>query len=110
MVKKIFFASLSFLGWILSPFTWWNDTFINLPLAYLLASIINKFMPRNFPAVFLISYWFTNILGIVLMYVGAQQLTARELLKTKRKALFTTLIIYSVISLVLIEFNIIRPF
>lgn len=110
MLKRIFFAVLSFAGWILSPFTWWNDTFVNLPLAYIFASVIHKLVPHKFLAVFLISYWFTNILGIVLMYVGAEHLAAKRLLKGKRGTLLATLLLYSIISALLIKFNIIRPF
>ena len=110
MLKRIIFAALSFIGWILSPFTWWNDTFVNLPLAYILASVINKLVPHKFLATFLISYWFTNILGIILMYVGAEHLATKELFKAKRRTLLATLLLYSIISALLIKFNIIKPF
>jgi len=109
-VKKIFFASLSFLGWVLSPFTWWNDAFVNLPLAYLSANVINRALPRSFPAAFLITYWFTNVLGIALMYIGAGSLYAKGLIKNKRRLLLNTLIIYSIISAFLIRLGILKPF
>ncbi len=110
MLKKIFYAIISFVGWMLSPFTWWNDSFVNLPLAYIAASLINRVLPRAFLASFIISYWATNILGIALMYIGAERITTQERLKKGRVALLATLIIYSVVFVLLVKFKIIKPF
>jgi hypothetical protein len=118
MIKKIFFAGLSFLGWILSPFTWWNDAFVNLPLSYLAASFINRSSAYSFLYAFLISYWLTNVLGIVLMYVGASGISlgfaerraAKGLIKNKIWVLVTTITIYSIIAAFIIRLGIVRPF
>ena len=110
MLKKIFFAGLTFLGWILSPFTWWNDTFVNLPLAYVSASFFTKFFPGAFLAVFLIFYWLTNFLGILLMYIGAGGLSPKWLLRNKILYVLITVAVYSIISGVLIGSKIIKPF
>jgi len=110
MLKKIFFAAVSFIGWILSPFTWWNDAFVNLPIAYLSANIINRLFANSFLSVFLVSYWLTNILGIVLMYVGASGLSPKGLLKNSFRAVLIAIIVYSVISAFLIWVKVIKPF
>lgn len=106
MLKKIFFSIIAFTGWLLSPFTWWNDAFVNLPLAYLGANLMNKLLPKSFAPAFLISYWLTNVLGIALMHVGVKQGAAKD-----RGCRFSWIIIliYSIISAFLIGFKIIRP-
>lgn len=29
--RRLFKAFIFFIGWILSPLTWWNDAFVNMP-------------------------------------------------------------------------------
>ena len=65
---------LGVLGFILSPFSWWNDLFVNIPLAYLVAlpfSLINRDL--LLPAL-VIGYWLTNIIGLVLLQSGVRRL------------------------------------
>jgi hypothetical protein len=95
---------------MLSPFTWWNDTFINLPLAYITANILNKTFPRGFLCAFLAAYWLTNLVGIILMYVGARGLAPRGLIKDKFHVILITIALYSIIFGFLIKLGIIRPF
>jgi hypothetical protein len=52
-----------FLGWMLSPATWWDDAFVNIPIAYLLASLVAWAGPRTFLVAFIVFYWGTNLLG-----------------------------------------------
>ncbi|MFH1046149.1 MAG: hypothetical protein V1727_04205 [Candidatus Omnitrophota bacterium] len=63
-----------FLGWLLSPFTWWNDALVNLPLSYLMASVIFHYTHLPFRWLVLGSYWLTNIVGLLLMYFGGKHL------------------------------------
>ncbi|MBI4336152.1 MAG: hypothetical protein HY589_05800 [Candidatus Omnitrophica bacterium] len=109
-MKKIFFLIVGFIGWILSPLTWWNDSFVNLPLAYLLGSALSKISRRGFLTAFLVSYWLTNVLGILLMFAGAYGMSAKGLLKDRLRAILITILVYSVISAILVSLNIIRPF
>jgi hypothetical protein len=94
----------------LSPFSWWNDFFINLPLAYVAANFLNRNFPDAFLKVFLVSYWITNFLGIMLMYAGASGLYPKHLLRDKIWAIITTVIVYSIAASLLIWLKIIRPF
>jgi hypothetical protein len=34
--KKIVGAVVAALGFVLSPLSWWNDLFVNIPIAYFL--------------------------------------------------------------------------
>jgi hypothetical protein len=50
--------------------SWWNDLYVNLPLAYLLASISCAVDSKCFLPVLTVAYWLTNVLGLVLLHVG----------------------------------------
>lgn len=98
---------LFFIGWLLSPFTTWNDIFINIPLAYLAASLFFKIFPNNFALQVIIFYWLSNGLGLLLMYT-----TGRNVLKEKRlsfRSILSTLLIYSIILFLLDKFVNLRP-
>jgi hypothetical protein len=96
-----------FLGWLLSPLTTWNDVFINIPLAYLAASLFFKVFHGNFAFQVIVFYWLSNGLGILLMYTAG-----RNVLKEKRlsfKSVLTTLLIYSIVLFLLDKFIVLRP-
>ncbi|WFO74979.1 hypothetical protein J4526_07875 [Desulfurococcaceae archaeon MEX13E-LK6-19] len=60
------------IGYILSPLSWWNDAVVNIPLSYVIASILTLFFGRDlFPLLFVGAYLFTNVLGFLLMHVAA---------------------------------------
>jgi len=99
---------LFLIGWLLSPLTTWNDAFINIPLAYLAASLFFKIFPRDFALQVIIFYWLSNGIGLALMYV-----TGRNVLKEKRlsfKSILVTLLIYSIVLFLLDKFITLRPF
>ena len=110
-MKKTFTRTLFFIGWMLSPFTFWNDTFVNIPLAYLAASILNNFLRMRFIVLVLICYWATNIIGLAIMYATGKSILAqgrgalRELAK-----LALTMAVYSAILIFLSYIGIIKPF
>ncbi len=56
------------VGYLLSPLSWWNDFFINLPIAYLIGIGMSLFQRRLFAPGMIIGYWFTNLLGLYLIY------------------------------------------
>ena len=98
---------LFLIGWLLSPLTTWNDVFINIPLAYICASLFFKIAPVNFPLQVIIFYWLSNALGIMLMYA-----TGRNVIREKTfsfKNVLVTLLIYSIILFLLDKFVALRP-
>ena len=60
------------LGYILSPLSWWNDSFINIPIAYLFSMPFTLLNKRFFLPSFILGYWISNILGLVLMHKGVK--------------------------------------
>ncbi len=81
-LKKALRAFIGFVGFMLSPFTPWNDAFVNVPLAIALAVPLSAFLP--YPLAYALSYAFTDILGIALMVAAGKgiRLTKRDLLET----------------------------
>jgi hypothetical protein len=111
MIKKIISRLVFFIGWLLSPFTTWNDVFINIPLAYLCASLLYKAMGKplvgNFAITIIVMYWATNGLGVLLMY-----LAGRNVIKEKSfnfRSVLTTLLAYSIALFLMDKFIALRP-
>lgn len=102
MLKKISNGIIFYIGWVLSPLTWWNDQFVNIPLSYLLANLLLSIFPLQFKWLVIISYYFTNLLGILFMYLGGRNLiiSFRDKVKALLIMLFF-LVIYTGIMLYL---------
>ncbi len=102
---------LFIIGWILSPFTWWNDVLINIPISYLLASLTSYFLPKFFVHSVVIYYWLTNILGIFLMFKAGKELIRQKKINLKT-IIFTiiSMVIYSIILIIFERMSFIKPF
>jgi hypothetical protein len=59
------------MGYLLSPLCWWNDLVFNLPIAYLLGHFCNWVYPGSFLPGAIGGYWLSNIIGILMMQLGA---------------------------------------
>lgn len=69
---------LGLIGFLLSPLSWWNDLFVNVPLALAFAWLVSLPFPRAFAVTFVVAYWLTNVLGFVLMHKGAKEMLSDE--------------------------------
>ena len=117
-IKGFFYRSIFFLGWILSPLTFWNDSFVNIPLAYLCASLVfglahfdaRTSVKVDFLFLVLVFYWLTNILGLVIMFLSGRQMARGEAF-TKQALLKTvlTILIYSIILVILGNIGVLKP-
>lgn len=105
-MKRIINGVIIFIGLMLSPVTWWNDGFVNIPISYLFSCVVVHFLPRLFPISFLLFYWLTNLLGIYLLYIGGGGIIKARISGRKQ---VVTVAIYSIIILVLSIYGIIRP-
>jgi hypothetical protein len=61
---------LSWAGYILSPLSFWNDAFVNLPIAYAIGLLFGAFSRKFFLPGMIFGYWLSNILGFVLLHKG----------------------------------------
>ncbi|MBF0106039.1 MAG: hypothetical protein HQM16_12015 [Deltaproteobacteria bacterium] len=109
-VARYSFATAAFLiGFILSPLTWWNDMVVNVPIAWVLASVL----PSSwFKPAFIVSYWFTNILGLMMMHISGSVVIRKKVDAFSRGAFwklagFSTL--YSLLFWLLMALGMIRP-
>jgi hypothetical protein len=78
LFKKLRGGALMGIGYMLSPLSWWNDIFFNLPIAlvfgYGLTWInLDWFLPGT-----IVGYWLSNVLGIVMMQFGAVDMFLAE--------------------------------
>jgi hypothetical protein len=111
--RKVSGGILAVVGYMLSPLSWWNDMLVNVPLALVFAWIVSAFYKPAFSAAVVIGYWLTNVLGLVLMHKGAQQVLSNEDKKYSLRELLWDVIIsllYTLVIVALLEFGFLRPF
>jgi hypothetical protein len=109
MLKKLRGGVFVGIGYMLSPLSWWNDLFFNLPIALLFGYAVRLINPGWFLPGTLIGYWLSNVLGILMMQFGAMDMfLADEKRNTKRDVLIglggSTL--YTLIVVALVYFHV----
>ncbi len=100
------------IGFMLSPLSWWNDLFVNLPLALAFAWVASFFYKPAFEACVILGYWLTNILGLVLMQKGAQKMLSKKERKYSRRDLlrdFAISLLYTGLILLLLKVGVLKP-
>nr|WP_238553694.1 hypothetical protein [Fortiea contorta] len=110
ILKKVRGGLLLVIGFLLSPMSWWNDLIFNLPVAYGFGYLCSLISPNLLIPCSIIGYWLSNIVGILLMQLGLQEVVQGE---PKQRNLKKELImglasstIYTLVILVLIHFHI----
>lgn len=123
-VKKIFKLNviklkiksfiIAAIGFILSPLSWWNDIFVNIPLAYLFALPFGYISESYFLPSMVVGYWITNIIGFIMLHIGLIGIFKKGQEKYTKKQFIKDIIvsvIYTLIVILLIRLNILRlPF
>ncbi|KAF0180384.1 MAG: hypothetical protein FD161_814 [Limisphaerales bacterium] len=110
--RKLSGGTLAFIGFLLSPLSWWNDLFVNVPLALAFAWLVSLFWPAVFGASFVLGYWLTNILGLVLMQKGAQQALSGEPKPYTRRQLAGDIgisLAYTLLIIALVKHGVLKP-
>ena len=110
---KIGGGLLAFIGYMLSPLSWWNDMFVNVPLALVFAWIVSAFYKPAFGPALVLGYWLTNVLGFILMHKGAQSLLSKEERKYSRRDLLKDICIsflYTALIVALVKWGVLKPF
>jgi hypothetical protein len=104
---------LAFIGFMLSPLSWWNDLFVNVPLAAGAAWLVTLVYPSAFQVSAVVAYWLTNVLGLVLLHKGAQQALRPEAPRpNRRRELILDVgvsLAYTLLILLLIKQGILQP-
>ena len=103
---------LAAIGFMLSPLSWWNDAFVNIPLALGFAWLVSYLYPPAFTASLIVGYWLTNVLGLVLLHRGARKMLSEKPAVDLRRELLVDVIvslIYTGVIVVLVRQEILKP-
>jgi len=102
--RRIKGGILATIGYILSPLSWWNDLFINIPLAYVFALPFGFVSKNLFLPAMIVGYWITNIIGFILMHHGVVGLLSKETKKYTRKELMKDIIVSIIYTIIVAIF------
>ncbi len=97
------------IGYLLSPLSWWNDAALNIPLAWICASLVERLIPFGFAALFVAFYWLSNIAGFVLIHLGGKELFGAKISGRKWLGVLATTILYTLGILLLLKKKILAP-
>jgi hypothetical protein len=102
---------VAFVGWLLSPLSWWNDAFVNLPLSWLFASAVSLISHRLFLPAMVAGYWLTNIAGILMMARGTADAVSARSQNRKRQLVLSLLAAtgYTALMILLAWFGVLKP-
>lgn len=98
---------------MLSPLSWWNDAFVNLPLAVAFGWLVSLVYKPAFEAGVVVGYWITNVLGFVMMHKGGAKIVSKEDRKYSKKDLLRDVGIslgYTLLIVALIKLKVLQPF
>jgi len=110
--KKLKGGFFLVIGFLLSPLSWWNDLFFNLPIAYSFGYLCSLLSPKLLLPCTIIGYWISCIAGILLMQAGVMDVFEdqskernfkKELLMGIASSTIYTLVILALIQLKLLD-------
>lgn len=112
ILQKIKGGFLLTVGYLLSPLCWWNDLIINLPIAYGFGYVVSLWRSEWFFPAAIVGYWLSNLIGIVLMQMGATDILQKSTAKKRslKQELWTgvmTSTAYTFVIVALVYFHII---
>ena len=109
--RKLTGGAVAMIGFMLSPLSWWNDLFVNVPIALAFAWAVSFFYKPAFEASLIVGYWLTNVLGFILMHKGAQAMVSEKTKYSRRELLrdFVISLLYTGLILLLIKLGILKP-
>lgn len=97
------------LGYLLSPLSWWNDAALNIPLAWVLASLAERLIPIGFSGLFVGFYWLSNLAGFVLLHLGGRGLFGSYVAGRKWLTVLLTTLLYTAGILLLLKEGVVGP-
>lgn len=106
---------LACIGFLLSPLSWWNDPYVNIPIAYVCAWLISLIYPHAFLFAFAGAYLATNVLGFILLHKGISRTlskSSREEIRYTRKNMakdFAISFFYTALMVLLVKLKIVQP-
>ena len=109
-MAKFFSRIIFFIGWLLSPFTFWNDVFVNIPISYICANLLSRIIRVDFLLLVLVAYWLSNAVGVLMMYASGKAIIRDKRALMRELAVFlATIALYSAILILLNKAGVLRP-
>ena len=111
--RKFSGGILAFVGFMLSPLSWWNDLFVNVPLALVFAWAMSFFYKPAFEFSLVVGYWLTNVIGFVLMHKGAEKMIKDQDSPYTRRHLVKDVLVsllYTAVIVLLLKLGVLKPF
>jgi len=109
--KRIKGSIITVVGYLLSPFSWWNDVVINIPIAYAFGFLFGLISKSLFFPTMVVGYWLTNIIGLIMVHRGVIDTLSEEKKNYTKKDFSKDLffsVIYTLVIIILIKLNILR--
>jgi hypothetical protein len=103
---------LALIGFLLSPLSWWNDLFVNFPLALGFAWLVALINKAAFEPGLIVGYWLTNVAGLILMHHGLSRMVTQSRPRYSWRALSRDILIcllYTALIMALVQFKVLRP-
>ena len=110
--RKVTGGVVAFIGFMLSPLSWWNDLFVNVPLALVFAWAVAFFYPSAFLHAAVLGYLLTNVAGFIMMHKGAQQMLSEKNRRYSRRELLRDVgisLLYTALIVVLVKMGVLKP-
>ncbi|MGZ4974441.1 MAG: hypothetical protein ACXWDN_16905 [Limisphaerales bacterium] len=110
--RKISGGIIGFVGFMLSPLSWWNDAFVNLPLAVAFGWLISLVYKPAFEPAVVVGYWLTNVAGFVLMHKGGVKMVSKDDKKYSGRDFLRDVgisLAYTLLIVVLIKWKVLQP-
>lgn len=114
LYKRIRGSFVATVGFLLSPLSWWNDLYVNIPIAYVFSWLVCLLDKRLFGGAMVFFYWMTNLAGLLLMQKGLADTLSKdapgvaELRKSVLKDVLLSFV-YTAILALLVYTGILKP-
>jgi hypothetical protein len=107
-------GAIGVIGFILSPLSWWNDVFVNFPLAFgfawITGKMINMFHPVHewlFVYLFVFGYFLSNLAGFLMLHYSIFHRKNKQEHSFKKQLLIS--IIYSAVIIAFFGLDLCKP-
>ena len=101
-------------GFILSPLSWWNDIFVNFPLAFGFAWVVGRFIDIFlvvhewlFVSLFVFGYFLSNLAGFVMIHYSIFYVRGKQIHSFKKQLSIS--LIYSLVIILFFGLDICNP-
>ena len=103
-MKRHLFDSIQVaVGYILSPLSWWNDPFINVPISYAFSYPFTLIDKQFFLPTFILGYWLSNLLGLLMLHRGFTGLLSKKKPSTSMLRGFMIALAYTLVIVLLVR-------